>query len=374
MFLNMLIAWPIVAVTCVQISRIDNVFLIPIATVNITTILDSTCDQCICLALDSHSAAMNYFLEKHACQLFDRVPITYQLQPYAQATLYLSSGSSPNASQCCMPDLNLLIEKLANAMITPADQPNPRCLALDNHGYLVTVQYGANVIMRYSSPDLILIDRIPLSESEAKSITFHDNAYYVGTDSKSIEVVDSNSLLTVNVITDPTMSGVRDIVFLHDGDTMVVSSINNQKILFFKRASASSVDYTLSYEISTSYPAPHGLWYVNDSFFYATSWDANSVYSYTTEDGVTWTEKLFADVSLVADGGVSHVMVDACERRWVSRADSTLFIYDSEGKLIGKFGLASVGIFDAMFLDNYVLYVTDLWGGKIMRLDPGIKC
>ena len=236
MFLTMLIVWPIMSVTRNQISRIDNVFLIPVAPVNITTIFDSTRDQCICLALDSHSAAVNYFLDKNACQLFDRVPITYQLQPNAQATVYLSSGSSTNASQCCMPDLNILIEKLENAMITSANQPNPRCLALDNHGYLVTVQYGENVIMRYSSPDLIVIDRIPLSENDAKSITFHDNAYYVGTDSKSIEVVDSNSLLTVNVITDPTMSGVRDIVFLHDGDTMVVSSINNQKILFFKRA------------------------------------------------------------------------------------------------------------------------------------------
>ena len=220
------------------------------------------------------------------------------------------------------------------------------------------------------------MDQITFLHNNALSITFHGNAYYIETDSNNIDVVDSDALLTVNVISDSSINGVRDIIFPRDGQTMVACSISGQKLVFFNRSSISPINYTFAYQITPSYPLPHGLRYVNDSFFYATSWTRNSVYSHATTDGVMWNESLFANVNTVVSGdGAAHVTIDECGRKWVSRVDSTMIIYDSGGAHIVNFTLPSVGIFDAMFLNNYVLYVADSWGGgRLIRLDPNITC
>ena len=373
---NMLILWSISDVSCVQIPWIDNVSLVPIRPAITTTILDSTCDECLCAALANQSAAVNCFLNNNTCQLFDDIPVRYRLQPGAQANVHFTSGSLPNASQCCMPDLSVLLAKLTNATTITVNLPVQRCLALDNHGYIVTIQSGGNVVSRFSPLNLTLVDQRTISQSSALSINFHGNAYYVGTEFNTIEVVDSNNLSTVNVIVDPNINNTRDMIFLHGGQIMVVASTGNQKLVFFNRSNSSSVNYTYSHSIPTSYLNPHGLWYVNDSFFYATSWGSNSVYSHATADGITWNEKLFANVNTVLSGaGAAHVMVDECGRKWISRVASAMIIYDSGGTHIGNFTLPSAGIFDAMFMDNYVLYVTDQsGGGKVVRLDPHITC
>ena len=168
--------------------------------------------------------------------------------------------------------------------------------------------------------------------------------------------MDSNTLSTINAIVHPNIGSVRDIMFLHDGQTMVVSSTYNQLILFFNRSNGSFM-----YQISTSYAAPHGLTRVNDSFFYATSWDWNSVYSYTTTDGVTWSEALFVDMrTVVNQTGGAHLTVDECGRRWVSRADSAILIYDRGGSLLGNFSVEWSSIFNVLFTNNYVMYLADL--------------
>jgi hypothetical protein len=164
-------------------------------------------------------------------------------------------------------------------------------------------------------------------------------------------------------------------MFLRDGQIMVVSSTNNQRILFFNRSNISPINYTFAYQLTTSYPAPHGLWCMNDSFFYATSWNGNRVYSHSTSDGVTWNETLFADVNIIVSGaGVTHVSVDECGRKWISRNAGTMIIYDRSGAYVGNFTFALNGIVDAKFMDNYVMYLSDYEGGKIARLDPHITC
>jgi hypothetical protein len=286
-------------VSCLSIPRIDSVSLVPITPTNFTTLLNATCYQCICLALANQSTALNCFLNNNTCQLFDRVPIRHRLQPGAQATLYFTSGWVPNGSQCCMPDLQALLAGLNNATKLFRSQSIPRGIALDNHGYLVNIQYDGNTIWRLVSLNLTLVDQLPLSESSVRNIASYENAYNVGTDFSSIEVVDSNTLTKLQVITHPDMNGVRDVIFLRDGQIMVVSSTNNRKLLFFNRSSIAPFNYSYVYQISTTYQSPHGLRYVNDSFFYATSWDDNSVYSHATMNGVTWTEALFVDVNTI---------------------------------------------------------------------------
>ena len=373
--LIMLIFWPILSISSLQIPRIDDVALVPITPANITLILNSTCDQCICLAVVNRSAALNCFLGNNTCQLFANVPLRYRLQPGAQTQLYFPSGSLPDASQCCMPDLNVLLEKLSNAAMINVSQSSPRCLALADNGYLATVAYQGNTISRFRLSNLTFVEQRTLLHGNTMSIAFHGNAYYIGSDNNTIELIDSNNLSTVNVISHTDINWVRDMMFLRDGQIMVVASAWNRKLVFFNRSNSSSVNYTYSYSVPTSYPTPHGLWYVNDSFFYATSWNNNSVYSHATADGITWNKTLFANVNAVpSGGGAAHVMVDECGRRWISRGDDTMIIYDGNGTYIGNFTLSSVGIFDALFTDNYVMYLSNSSGGRIIRLDPHLAC
>ena len=208
-----------------------------------------------------------------------------------------------------------------------------------------------------------------------RSLAFYGNAYYLGSDTNTVQIVDSNTLSTVNLITHPNISGVRDIMFLRDGQTMVVTSTYNQKLFFFNRSNTSTVNYTYSYQLLTAYQSPHGLWYVNDSFFYATSWNGKTVYAHATADGVTWTETLFADTSLKASSsGASNMIIDECERRWITIPNSGMIIYDSGGSFLGRFTPTWSGIFDAILMPDYVMYLSDWSNNQIIRLDPHIEC
>ena len=276
-----------------------------------------------------------------------------------------------------MPNLTLLLSRLKNATTIVVTQTNPRRLAIDRYGYLITIRYGGTGIRRFNPLNLTFVNQIPLTQASIRTVAFNGNAYFVGTDSNTIEVVDSTSLSTVNVIRHSDISWVRDTIFLRDGQTMIVSSTNNQKLLFFNRSSIAPVNYTYSYQISTLYPSPHGLCRVDDSLFHATSWDWNSVYSHaaTTTNGATWNTSLLVNVNTVVNsGGVTHLMVDECGRRWASGISNTLLIFDRSGAYIGNLSIATGGIFDALLTDNYVLYISDYAGNKIIRLDPKITC
>ena len=70
----------------------------------------------------------------------------------------------------------------------------------------------------------------------------------------------------------------------------------------------------------------------------------------------------------------AHVMIDDCQRRWMSGSGNGVFIFNSEGHHLGMFESTSTGLFDARFAENYVLYLSYLSAGKIVRLDPQIEC
>ena len=370
-----LIVCPIFHVVCIQIPRIDHVSLVAVSSTKVITILNSTCDECLCAALVNHSVAVNCFLNNDTCQLFDRVPNRYRIEPGEQAELYFPSGSIPNASQCCMPDLDALLAELYNAYQITVSQSSTRFLALDNHGYLISMNDWGHGITRSIPRNLTVVDQTAVSAYSMRSLAFYDDAYYLGSDTNTIQIVDSNTLATVNLITHPNISGVRDIMFLRDGQTMVVTSTYNQQLFFFNRSSSSPINYTFSYQVTTSYPSPHGLWSVNDSFFYTTSWDSSSVYSHATADGVAWTETLFADTRVETNSsGASNVMIDECERRWITIPDSGMIIYDSGGSFLGRFTPTWSGIFDAILMPDYVMYLSDWTSQQIIRLDPQIQC
>jgi hypothetical protein len=78
--------------------------------------------------------------------------------------------------------------------------------------------------------------------------------------------MNSNDFTILQNITTPLLSVVRDMM-----------SLNSGQILFNP-----SGNYNLFYEEKVDYTDPHGLRYVNDSYFYAISWNDNTIYSYST--------------------------------------------------------------------------------------------
>lgn len=138
------------------------------------------------------------------------------------------------------------------------------------------------------------------------------------------------------------------------------------------------VNYSFAYQQAVSnYLHPHGFWRVNDTFFYATSWTNNSVYSYTANSNksMLWTETLAINAqSIGSTSGGSHVTIDECGRLYIVLQQYGIEIYDADGYLIGNFTLPNTFFFTLLITDNYVMYLTDTLTGHVIKIDPNIDC
>jgi hypothetical protein len=157
---------------------------------------------------------------------------------------------------------------------------------------------------------------------------------------------------------------------------MVVSSVSNNYLLFFNRTNTSPINYTFAYYQSVSYLQPHGLWRVSDTLFYATAYSEKRLYSYSSVNSSYWNETLIVNATaIVTSTGANHVLVDECDRRWFSLGSAGVVIYDKDGVFLDTYTLPlTVDCFDVLFLDNYVMYVSDYGANKITRIDPNVVC
>ena len=221
-------------VTLIRIPFIENATLIPVSTSNNTLVNNQTCDQCLCTAVCAYPA-LNCF-PNNTCQFFSTVPRTYSVQTMSQARLYFTQQILPNVSSCCMPDLNLVLDKLRNA--TPIYiNVSPRCLAFDNHGYVVTSELTTGpYLYRFDATNLNRISQTVIPASAALlNMAFYNDVYYVGMSTHTIVMIDSNSLTVINNITSSNINGPRDIMVLNSGRTMVVASSTNGKLIFLSQ-------------------------------------------------------------------------------------------------------------------------------------------
>ena len=357
-----------------RIPWIRNVSLVPLSPTNITTLLNRTCDQCLCSAWRLNSTAFNCFLSNGTCQLFDPFPRSYRVDSTSNTGLYFSQGVLPNDSVSLAADLKELLTKLSNATMTSVSVTKPRCLAVDNHGYLVTVEENGNRLTRVDPRNMTLVDRTNISGATFQNIAYHQQAYFISRNDQSVLIVNSNNLTVINTITNLLINGPRDIIFLRNGQTMILASTYNKTLLFFNLTNNATRQYTYASKINTGYSTPHGLWYVNDSLFYATSWGENLIYSYSTINGVSWTGNLFNNASSLVSGGVgSHITVDSYQRTWFSMYTQGIRVFNSQGQLIGNFTPALNSTFDLVFMNNYVMYISDNTGGRVVRIDPNIN-
>ena len=271
-----------------------------------------------------------------------------------------------------MPNGTDLQNRLRNATPINASINRPRCLVIDNHGYLVTLSYSDQSIVRFYPNNLTKIDQSPsaLSSDHPMALTYHNEAYYVGFD-KYILVVHSNNLTVMHKIEASAMDGTRDIIFLNNGQQMIVTAYYSNRLVLFNRSSPTSRDYDYSGYQNVSCQNPHGLFYMHDSSFFVTSWHNNTVYKYTkSENATAWSETLAVTASpaVPMDSG-NHVTIDDCNRYWLSLGAAGIQILDSHGLLVGSFHPAGSDPFDILILDNYAVYFSEFLGNRIMRLN-----
>lgn len=365
------ILFSITSIDCSSMPFIRDATVIPRHQWNSTTVTNHTINQCRCLSVPSF-VAFNWY-PNNTCQLFYTFPRTYKIQRTLDARLYFSQGIFPKASQCCMLDTNTLVEKLGTADQISVQILQPRCLTFDNHGYLVTVSDTQPTLFRLHSNNLTIVTELqpPIFDQTCNSITYDDEKYFLGFD-RFLLILNSNNFTILHNITVSLFNGIRDMGFLNNGQTLLVLSSINQLLLFFNQSN----NYSFIAAQLVTYASPHGLHIVNDNFFYVTSWNENSIYSYTkTSSGLFWREQLFINAAPITSRiGGGHLTVDDCNRVWFSLGHNSLKIFNNQGVFLQNLTQITPFIFDTIITDNYVLYISDLVSNRIVRIKPNIEC
>ncbi|CAF2214298.1 unnamed protein product [Rotaria magnacalcarata] len=365
-----------VLVSSIRIPFIDNAILVPVSISTSTVIQNLTCDQCLCNATSS-KLALNCF-PNDTCQMFTNVPRTYTIETVANGRLYFPQQILPNASQCCMPDLDEVLSKLQNATPIYVSMNSPRCLAFDNQGYVASIDSTAKHLKVFDATNLtLMLQSSNLSTSTLTNMAYYDGNYYVGTSANTILIINASNLTIINTINSANLSGPRDMTFMNNGSIMIAASTNNNKLLIFNRTSVAPLSYSFAYQLPVSYAYPHGILRINDSFLYVTSWFNNTVYSYNALNlyNKSWTETFdFSAIPVAPSSSGNHILIDECDRRWYSLGNYGIKIFNSSGSPIGSFSLANLSVFDTLLTDNYVIYLSDTLSNRIIRIDPNMDC
>ncbi|CAF1502775.1 unnamed protein product [Rotaria magnacalcarata] len=358
------------SVNSIMIPFISNATLISISNTSTIIIANKTCTECLCLSKFSY-VALNCF-PNNTCQYFNTFPLIYKIQLELQAHLYFIQGVFPNKSQPCFSDISCLLNRLnaSNKIYTNVSQS--RSISIDNHGYLVTVSSDTSTLVRLYSGNLSSVTNSSLKpfNDVPYAIAYYNETYYVGF-TKYILAIDSNNLTILQNITTSYFNGVRDMIFSSNGKLMIVTSVSNSYLLFFNQTGNWSRNYNLIHNQLVNYSNPHGSWYVNDSYFYVTSWTGNAIYAYSAiNNSLVWRGRLFFYIfaSPLTYSGLS-LTIDQYNRYWVSSGSNGIQIYNSQGILIGTINNICSFVFDVLISSDYVLYVSCYSSNQVWRID-----
>ena len=368
-----LILFLIVSATSLLIPFIDHAILIPLGLNNSTLISNHDCYQCLCRTV-SNSAILNCF-GNNTCQIFETVPRRYRLTFDFQTRLYFPQRQFPNPSQCCMLNISEVVTKLQNGTRTIIDINGTRDLLIDHQKRLVVADFNPGYLRIYNTTNLNPILHLKINISRPFTLAQQNEAYFIGLQNNSILIINANTLSRLNIINSPYLRGIRDMIFLRNGEIMIVASTDIHSLIFFKRTNVSLYHYTFFFDQTVKYVYPHGLLRMNDSLFYATSWANNTIYSYTFVNETFWKETLIIDAGPMTNAsGGNHVRIDECGRFWFALGSNGVFIFDSQGELIESCHYSLTNIFDLMIDENYVVYLSDIEEQRVVRIDPNIQC
>ncbi|CAF0970993.1 unnamed protein product [Didymodactylos carnosus] len=136
--------------------------------------------------------------------VYDVTDYEYQLQ--IENNINFEESIFPNVSQqrqCYMPNTTLLLENLVqNSRLTLVNITNPHCLAIDDHGYLVTLgKDSSDFIQQFHSSNLTRIKRFNLTSSSLTNFVYHQNSYFIGTGNNQVSIYDSHNFTYIADIT-----------------------------------------------------------------------------------------------------------------------------------------------------------------------------
>ena len=375
-FIVIYLSFFIATMNTIAIPFINNTVFVAESNSSSIRISNHTCVQCLCISNFS-SMVLNCF-PNSTCEFFTTVPSSYQIQIFPQARLYFPQQIFPNASQCCTSNIGCLIQRVNAATPIIASVLAPRCLAIDDYGYIVGISGTNKSVIRLYPNNLTVVSYPvpPILGSGPSTLAYYDGAYYIGFYS-SVSVMLSSNLTIIGSMTAPALALIRDMTFVNGGRTMIVVATAPSFLYFFQRSSNAVRNFTFAYKQLANYINPHGLFYINDTFFYATSWHDNTIYSYSNpSSNGTWTEALVMDVSPTtnaSDG--NHITIDAYGRTWFSLGQFGLRVYSSQGVWLGSISMPTgSSIFDARVTEDYVIYYSDSQLNRIVRIAPDVSC
>ncbi|UJR11728.1 hypothetical protein I4U23_015909 [Adineta vaga] len=274
-----------------------------------------------------------------------------------------------------MPNINSLLYKLNMSTIVSVNISHPRDIVTDSYDHIASIEEFTNDLVRFDPTNLTIIDRSSILIPPQMTMTFFNNAYYIASYSGFIIVIDSQNLTMISNFSS-SVYGLRGIIFVNQGQMMILTSFENNCLVFLNRTSLFPIQYQYSFRQTTSFPGPHGIWRMNDSFFYVTSYTNNALYSYRTNDcGRSWNETFVLQMAYMNSGSAnSRLTIDECNRFWFAFETDTILIYDQNGTMLGNWILPNSLVFDVKIMNNYLMYVSESNRNRIRRFQPAIQC
>ncbi|CAF1302279.1 unnamed protein product [Adineta steineri] len=362
-----------------SIPYIENVYFQSVSSnSDVTVRFNNSCQECLCESRfgnisNNDYVALNCFTN-NTCQFFQYFPTSYKLSMSNGTRLYFLQQQFPNASKCCISNITELMDRLKtvtpttiNLTFKPAafgyDSSIPSEAAVIGYdpGNLYWFNPLTTAFIRNSSIDTIL------------TLALYENQTFTANNGISvINIRDKQTNNYINNVSYPSLGSVRKIIFINDGQTMIVSTQNNLSLTVFDINSP--MNYTYREQIPVPLLNAHGIAQVNDTFLYVSSWSDQSIASCEYENSM-WNQKIFVNYTITTAG--SHIAVDDCERVWFINTQFGLRIYDSSGTEISNWNMSLSStntIYDILLLPNYVLLITHVEHMKIVQYDPQMTC
>ena len=208
---------------------------------NQTQTINGTCAQCLCDVLSdaTDQAALNCF-PNNTCQVFPTYPVSYKLQSSAAAQLYFLRGVFPNASQCCMPNITELVNRLMNTTPTVVQLSfEPAAMGYDEARPDRAVAIGRD------SGDLYWFNPWNMSSIKNqtinghRSIALHNNSIFTANDtSKTVIVLNEQTLSAVFNITYSSFGRARKFLFMNNSQTIMITTQDNKSVTVLEAISA----------------------------------------------------------------------------------------------------------------------------------------
>lgn len=376
MLVNIIVLVSIFPVLTIEVPVIRNASLVSMSTKITRVFKNRTVEQCFCSSKNHNYSAFNYFLNNQSCEIYQVYPSTYKIEPYPLVDIYFTQSVLPEESKCCMSEWEDLRTRFVSAKPISTYVLKPCCVLLDDQGYLVTAETRTPTIRRFDTITLTPIDSITLSDSSIQftGLAYLQEAYYGCLSNGTIIVIRSDTLSILGLIHSSALLSPHDILFLNNGNTMILTSTGNRRLVFFNRTGNGKADYSFVFDIQTPHVGPFRFAPVNNRCFQVIFWSSRVILSYSLGTDGLWIYSTFTN-STESSGVGSDLLIDNCSRRWISLYSIPTFaVFDRNGSFLENVNFYNIDAFDASITYNYVLYVASYSFDRIYRIDPQISC